>query len=85
MSEVLPGLHEYGDNAIMLVASHLLRLLFLDQPEVEVLLARLRLRIGVLVQLHLLVQLLSVDLGDVLHHHCDVLGVKRALGDRNST
>lgn len=51
----------------------------------EVLLARFGLGIGVLEQLHLLVEFLSVDLGDVLDHDCDILGVKLSLDPQEST
>jgi hypothetical protein len=70
----------------VLISSHLLRLLFLDEPEMKILFSCLiRLAIAVLVQLHLFVQFFSVYLGDVLHHHRDVLRVKLSLNDRGST
>ena len=60
----------------MLVSGHGLGLLLLDQPEMEILFSGLiGLAIAVLVQLHLLVQFVRVYLGDVLHHHRDVLRI----------
>ena len=63
----------------MLVSSHGLRLSFLNQSIMKVLLSCLDLCMFVLVELHLLVKLFSIDFSDVLHHHCDVFGVELAL------
>lgn len=86
MAYSLLCLHEDGDYSIVLISSHLLGLLLLDEPEMKILLSCLiRLAIAVLVQLHLFVQFLGVYLGDVLHHHRDVLRVRLSLNDRGST
>jgi hypothetical protein len=63
----------------VLIPSHLRRLLVLHQPKMEMLLPRLLHPPLVLDVLYLLVQLLSVDLSHVLHHHCHVLRVERTL------
>lgn len=76
----LLGLHQHWHHSVVLVPGHLCGLLVLDQSEVKVLLAGFLDGVGVLVQLDLFVQFLGVDLGDVLHHHCDVLRVEGALG-----
>lgn len=82
---IVPGFHEDWDNPVVLITCHLLGFLLFDQPEVEVLLARFHLRICILEQLHLLVEFLSVDLGDVLDHDRNILGVKLSLGHQGST
>jgi hypothetical protein len=69
----------------VLITGHSLGQRLLDQSKMEVLLASLILAILVLVQLQLLVQFLSVDLGDVLDHHCHVLRVELALIGKGCT
>ena len=69
----------------MLISCQLRRLLILHQPIVEVLLAALLSHVLILVVLHLLVELLSVDLRHILHHHCDVFGIEGALRVRYVT
>ena len=63
----------------MLIPRHFRRLFILNQSIVEILLPCFLRRIIPLEKFYFFVQLFSVDLGYVLHHHCYVFGVERSL------
>lgn len=77
-------LHEYRDHSVVLVACQFSRLFILDESKMEMLLSCLLLSLLVLIVFDLFVELFSVDLGDVLHHDCDVSWIEGALRIRRN-